>query len=137
MYIYHDRSFWIYFIMILFFTILGIWILIISGNRNSLFIGSLWVLSNLLLLYLSYIINKVVVNVIYLNILLSVILLSSLFWVGSTSNNNVDTTDTISGVLIILASIILLKMIPKYSNLFWGIMGYIFLWIFLSLYKIL
>jgi hypothetical protein len=116
-----ERIFWIYFIIALFFIIIGI-TSILSYSDNIL-ITVLWMFSNIFLFIIIYHImitwcpngmcRKNDSLWIFINVLFGVILLFSVLWCGYFANKDSKVFVTIMSVIILLCGILLTNMCHK------------------------
>ncbi len=125
-----DRIFWIYFIVTFFFIIIGVASIIRSNISNMLIITIMWILSNVLLLIVVYHASKrwgpggtdsqicfvdsnsgcfesgnrvwLVVNILFI-----VLLIISILWAAELNNTGNSLIRDISGLIMILGSLIL------------------------------
>lgn len=161
----YDRIFWIYFIIALFFIILGIGFIISATDSYMLIIAILWLLSVILLLIIVYhgsiywspgpVNNPTCVadgttcyfepsNRVWLsiNILFVLLLVFSVLWAAELINVDGGVLRMLSGVLMLLGGLILCALSTNYSYLnatipFWASVGYLFIWFGLTMYVIL
>ena len=129
----YDRVFWIYFIVTLFFIIVGISSIISSSEPYMLVISILWLLSNVTLMIIIYHAsitwapinpydeNSVVCVVdmnsgcfdvsnrvwLFINVLFIILLILAILWAGELGNTDAGPLRTMSGVLILLGGLIL------------------------------
>jgi len=132
----HDRIFWIYFIITLFFVIIGMSSIIISMNQYMLIISVFWLLANVMLMIIIYhlsikwgptdpdnkdslicvidsnsgcfdISNRIWL---FINILFIILLILSILWAGELNNPDNGPLRTMSGVLILLGGLILFSL---------------------------
>lgn len=128
----HDRVFWIYFIVTLFFIIIGVGAILGSDDSNMIIIAILWLLTNVALMILVYHAsvnwgpvdpdgNMQVCVVdsnsgcfesnnrvwLFVNILFIVLLIISTLWAGELGNKDAGPLRTMSGILILLGGLIL------------------------------
>ncbi len=158
---FNDRIFWIYFIITLFFIIIGMSAILTSDNPYLIIISILWFLSNVALMILIYHlsidwgpknstnneqicvadINSPCFNRnnrtwLLINILFIVILIFSVLWAGELRNNDDSPLRTISGILILLGGLILcgLTIENVYMFPFLVAISYLLIWFGLTLY---
>lgn len=133
----NDRIFWIYFIITLFFIILGMSSILISNDSYLIIISILWLLSNVALMILIYhasirwgpLDSQICVidansrcfdpdNRIWLfvNILFIALLIISLLWAGELGNKNGELLRSMSGILILLGGLLLCALIINKSS---------------------
>ena len=151
----YDRIFWIYFIVALFFAILGVGYIITSIDDHMLIIMVLWLLSIVLLLIIVYHASiywspgPVCVvdgnsqcfepsNRIWLliNIGFVVLLILSTLWAAELSNLDAGPLRPLSGVLILLGGLVLCSL-STYLTAdipFWSCVAYLFIWFGLAMY---
>jgi hypothetical protein len=158
----YDRIFWIYFIVALFFTILGIGYIITALDSYMLIIAILWLLSIVLLLIIIYhgsiywspgppddpicVIDR---NSqcfqpdnrtwLIINLLFVLLLILSTLWAAELSNPDAGPIRTLSGVLILLGGLILCSLSTDHTYLtadipFWSAVAYLFIWFGLTMY---
>lgn len=160
----HDRIFWIYFIITLFFVIIGMGSIIASRDPYMLIIAILWLLANVSLMIIIYhasinwgpidekngLICVVDQNSkcfdpdnriwLFVNVLFIVLLILSILWAGELSNVDAGPLRTMSGVLILLGGLLLyyvgLSRI-RYIVPFWISIAYLIIWFGLTLYVVL
>lgn len=161
----YDRIFWIYFIIALFFIILGIGFIISATDTYMLIIALLWLLSVILLLIIVYHgsiywspgppnnpicvadgttsyfdpSNRVWLSI---NILFVLLLVFSVLWAAELINVDGGVLRMLSGVLILLGGLILCTLSTNYSYLnaavpFWASVAYLFIWFGLTMYIIM
>lgn len=131
-FIVHDRIFWIYFIVTLFFIIIGVGCILSSNNEYMIVIAILWLLSNVALMILVYhaSINWAPIdpesnmqicvadvnsgcfdanNRVWLlvNILFIFLLIIATLWAGELNNQDSGPLRTMSGILILLGGLVL------------------------------
>jgi hypothetical protein len=163
----HDRVFWIYFIITLFFVIIGLAAIINSNNSHLLIIAAFWLLSNVALLILIYHASIIwgpsndqdpicVLDSdsgcfksnnrmwLFINILFIVMLILSTLWAGELENTDSNTLSGMSGVLILLGGLVLGGLLSDHeimSNVFiapfWIAIGYLLVWFGLTLYAVI
>ena len=163
-YFLNDRIFWIYFIITLFFIIIGA-SFIISSDYDIFFISILWVISNIFLMiiiYQSSIIycpknnnknscileentkcfeknNRVWLSI---NVCFVMLLIISVLWISEIQIGNFNQLKSISGISIILLSLILYYYIfeikkinnSKINLIFIYLLIYIFIWFVLTVF---
>lgn len=126
----NDRAFWIYFIITLFFIIIGAGAILTSDDPHVIIIIIFWILANVALFVLIYhaSINwgptgydKQICVIdsdsgcfnpsnrvwLFVNILFVVLLILSILWAGELNNQNTSPLRTMSGVLILLGALVL------------------------------
>lgn len=162
----HDRIFWIYFIVTLFFTIIGVGSILGSNDPHIIIISILWLLSNVALLILIYhaSINWGPVDPnnknlqicfvdnnskcfdannrvwLFVNILFIVLIIISTLWAGELRNTNGGPLRGMSGVFILLGGLILCRLASGphiYIIPFWVAIGYLLIWFGLTLYVVI
>ena len=157
-----DRIFWIYFMVTLFFIIVGVGSIIASPDPNMLIISLIWLVSNVALMIIVYhesltwgptddqdsLICVVDSNSpcfepnnrvwLLINVLFIALLIISLLWAGELSNPDAGPLKTMSGVLIILGGLVLCRISTvrsvSYIIPFWVSLGYLAIWFGLTLY---
>lgn len=155
-----NRIFWIYFIITFFVIIIGTMALINSNDNNMIWIGILWILSNVILLIIVYGIFlhqydfpkkwddnskwKIIfpchpfMSLINLFFIISLIL--STIWVFELSSKNNSLVSSISGIFIIIFGLALTCFTPTICNQyllslpFWLSTIYILIWFSLTFY---
>lgn len=128
----HDRFFWIYFMITLFFIIIGVGAILTSDDPYVIVISILWLLSNVALMILVYhaSINWSPLNSdqqmqicfvdsdsgcfdannrvwLFINVLFIVLLIISTLWAGELQNQDSGPLRTMSGILILLGGLVL------------------------------
>lgn len=152
-----DRVFWVYCLVSLFFTILGI--VFLSYNNKGTYLIFPWTVGNICLLYCVYMLSLsyipfqictarvldnpcliksswkwISVNVIYL-----AILIISLLWCVDYGNPQAGIFRSISVVLVLIGGLALLAFyrdVEKYYNyvspFFWTLVGFLLVWLVLG-----
>jgi hypothetical protein len=181
----HDRIFWIYFIVTLFFIIIGVGAIVTSNDPYLIIISILWLISNVTLMILVYHASvrwapvdtdDVQICVVdsnsgcfdpdnrvwlFVNIIFILLLIISVSWAVELGNPDGGPLKTLSGVLILLGGIVLCafatgklnyrecrpllgNLDPKKTGLstiytipFWVAIGYLVIWLGLTLYVVL
>lgn len=157
----YDRIFWIYFIITLFFIIIGLRLIISSNDPYMLVISFFWLIGNLSLLIITYhasIIwgptdeNNGLICVadqnskcfeptnrtwLLINIVFVLLLIISVLWAGELSNTDAGPLKSISGVLILLGGLILCTYSKSNVIPFSFSVGYLLIWLSLTFYIIL
>jgi len=140
-YIIDDRLFWIYLIIILVFVVIGISAIV--GNTDSLIsvIIILWIIVNVILLFLVYLAMTYAVhfsgiNCFLLNCVFVFILIFSTLWASEFTYATGDTLRSMAGVLTILGALLFLVLIipNKDINAIWLNIAYVFIWMGLTIY---
>lgn len=137
-----DRIFWIYFIVTIFFIIIGSGLIIASNDQNLITITLLWIVSNLILLIIIYHAHEYYyehnTSWAFVNILFIALLIISTIWAGELGNNNASPLKIISGILILLGGLILYSLSNNcydiYTIPYWISIGYIIVWLGFTLY---
>lgn len=142
-----DRIFWIYFIIVIFFIIIGVGLIISStSNVNVIAISITYLISILILLiivYYAYLLNSGNEQCndyvgVFINVIFIVILVICTLWAGEVGNLEGGPLRSLSGVLIILGGIILFSLSNKnydiYSFAYWATIIFIVIWFSLTLY---
>lgn len=139
-----DRIFWIYFIIALFFIIIGIGLIISSTNINIIAISITYLVTILILLlivYYAYLLNSSNCNnyiLIFVNVIFIMLLVISTLWAGEINNLESGPLGSLCGVLIILGGVILFSLSSNnydiYTFSYWISILYIVIWISLTLY---
>lgn len=163
-----DRIFWIYFIVTIFFIIIGVGLIVMSNDPYVISITMLWLVSNLMLMILVYYTslrwspNDIEEQIcvidansqcfdinnrtwLYVNILFIILLIISTLWAGELGNTDGSPIRTMSGVLVLLGGIILCKLsindLHKREFIcsfpFWVAIGYLIIWLSLTLYVVI
>ena len=158
-----DRIFWIYFIIALFFVILGIGFIISSNDPHMLLIAILWLLSAVLLLIIVYhgsiywapgnIDNLICVadndspcfepsnrTWLIINLLFVVLFIIGTIWAAEFTNLN--ESSIFSGVFILLGGLLLCALSTDYNYMtaeipFWSAVAYLLIWFGLIMYVVL
>lgn len=167
----HDRVFWIYFIITLFFIILGIRFILLSSDPFMYLLSFFWLLSNFLLILIIYSSSSIWAPInphndtqicvidhnsncfepnnriwLFINILFIIILIFSTLWASELGNDDGSHLKTMSGVLILIGSILLSNLLSFRNSSsthfltytpFWISVIYILLWLGLTLYVVL
>lgn len=137
-----DRIFWIYFIIILFFLIIGSGLIIVSNDVNLITITILWIISNLALLIIVYYAHEYYYENnrywVFINALFIALLVIATIWAGELGNNNAGPLRVMSGILILLGGLILYSLsndeYEKYIIPYWLSIGFLLLWLGFTLY---
>lgn len=151
----NDRIFWIYFIIVLFFIIMGMTLLMSVPNPHILALAIVWMLANVLLLLVVYHIFKVwrlqarYSTLVAINLVFLGMLILSVLWAGELSHTEAGALPTMSGILIILGGLFLVgiyhhhtphfiaspKSISPPNHLILGLSTlYLVIWFILTLY---
>lgn len=162
----HDRIFWIYLIVTLFFVVIGIGSIIGSADIYTIGISLLWLISNIALMIVIYHtamdwapIDPATDSVmcvadpgcmkssnriwIMINILFIVLLLLSTLWAAELYNVDAGVLQNLSGIFILIGGILLCGLTMKCTNQlrcalsFWSAVAYLLIWFGLTLYTIL
>lgn len=152
MYLVHDRIFWIYFIISLFFIIIGIKLIFESNILNRVIVSIPWIISNIILMILTYYItidscplildyNKKNLSIFnFQTFLLVVLLIISTIWIGELSNPNENLLLKVTNILMLLGGLIIvcfgikLKQFDICNILFWiFVTVYLFIWFIFAL----
>lgn len=136
-----DRVFWIYALIIVTSTIIGI--SAIAGNTDSLIsiIMVLWIFVNLILLFLIYLANNYsqcfsLLNRILINIVFAYMIVTSVLWASEFTYATGDTLISLAGILTIIGALLMLVLIlphSQYSEL-WLAITLIFIWVCMTIY---
>jgi hypothetical protein len=139
-----DRVFWIYFIITLFFIIIGLGLIIASSNPSVIAISVFWLISSLFLMILTYYAHLTYQSQwtmwIFVNILFIILIILATSWAGELGNSEAGPWRSISGILIILGGIILYILNNDIRNTtinavsYWTAIGYLLIWFGLTLY---
>lgn len=157
----YNRIFWIYFMVTLFFIIIGVGLILASTDPNRLVVAILWLLGNIALLILVYhssinwgpdgqicVIdsnsgcfdadNRVWL---FVNILFIVLLIFGVLWAAEFNNKDSGPLLTISGVIIILGGLLFAGLATGWQFLnnphiipFWVAVVFLIIWFALTLY---
>lgn len=138
-----DRVFWIYFIITLFFVIIGISSILSSANAYLVFISLVWLITNVCLMVLVYITSinwwknensqvcPPVTSItdpssgcfkennriwLYINILFFLLLLASTIWASEINNTSDSLVKPICGILILLGGLLLANLTNFYVD---------------------
>jgi len=167
----HDRIFWIYFIITLFFIIIGISSILSSNDPHMIIIAILWLLSNIILLIIVYHasikwspcdpndVNTLICVVdnnsgcfnsdnrtwLFINVIFVALLIIAILWAAELGNPDSGALRTLSGVLILLGGLILLRVIigknyltqtndSFYTLPLWMCVSYMVIWVGFTLY---
>lgn len=123
----YERVFWVYFIITLFFIIVGLGSLF-SGDV-PIWIIILWLLNTIFLMitvYCTYLSND---NNAWLNVLFISMLIISYMWTFEINNKEDNNLDSIAGISLLLGGLILSMMVEKYTLPFWTIVVYLLVWL--------
>lgn len=155
-YIFYDRVFWIYFIVTLFFIILGSSSIVTSNLQSMPTILFIWTLSNIALMIISYRASvkwaPTSDNICFvdynaecfkpsnriwllINVIFILLLILSVLWAGELSNTDSGPIKSMSGILIILGGIVLSSLVD--STTFFVSLFYLLIWVSLTFYTIL
>jgi hypothetical protein len=135
----HDRIFWIYFIVTLFFVIIGVGSILASDDPYLIIISIAWLLSSAALLVIvyhtsinwgpTYNTDNTPICVIdsnsgcfnpsnrvwlFINVLFVVLLVLSTLWACELSNTDASTLQGMSGVLVILGGLMLAGLLNSH-----------------------
>lgn len=162
--VFTDRIFWIYFIVSVFFIIIGVSLLISSGDPHYILISVLWVISIIALLIVVYNAslelapsrhNKSICFVeadvscitpsnymwLFTNFLFLALLILSCLWAGELGNSDSGSLRYMAGILILIGGLILTchSLNPSISNMIPYLIsiGYVILWFGMTLYVVL
>ena len=142
----YDRIFWIYFIITIFFIIIGVGWVITSSDPGLIIVATLWLLSNIVLMILVYnasvkwapidpdnLDNQICVvdsnsqcfdpsNRVWLliNILFIILLIVSILWAGELKNADAGPLRTMAGVIMLLGGLILTGLSSDGYNFMYG-----------------
>lgn len=140
----HDRIFWIYFIVTLFFIIIGLSLILSSNIPNMISISILWVISNMALMIVVYdasikwspnIDNDNIVCFIdskswcfepsnkiwiFINVMFILLLIFGTIWAGELHNIQSGSTGSMSGVIILLGGLLLCGLISNRNIIYNG-----------------
>lgn len=129
----HDRIFWIYFIITLFFLVIGISSILSSNDPNMIIIAILWLLSNIILLIIVYHAavqwgpcndNNILVCVVdndsgcfesdnriwlFINVVFISLLIISILWAAELGNPDAGALRSLSGILMLIGGLILVR----------------------------
>lgn len=162
----HDRTFWIYFIVTLFFTVIGTSLILSSNDPYMIIILIGWILANVALMIITYHAslawapidhNDSVICVIdsnahcfdvdnrlwlFINMLFILLLIISTLWAAELSNGDAGPLRSMSGVLMLLGGLVMyhlsgLSLSGPDSTPFWMAVGYLLIWFALTLYMTL
>lgn len=136
-----DRVFWIYALIIVTSTIIGI--SAIAGNTDSLIsiIMVLWIIVNLILLFLIYLANNFsrcfsLLNRILINLVFAYMIVTSVLWASEFTYATGDTLISLAGILTIIGALLMLVLIlphSQYSEL-WLAITLVFIWVCMTIY---
>jgi hypothetical protein len=143
-----NRIFWIYFIIGLFFIIIGMTFIMAAPTPHMLALGIVWMLSNILLLIIVYHIyiawrdRAHYTTLLLLNLLFLGMLILSVLWAGELTKAEGSTLQTMAGILIIIGGLFLAGSptaeFNKNNNLIIGLVSlYLVIWLILTLYVLL
>lgn len=139
--LFHDRTFWIYFIITLFFIIIGL-ASIISANVNPA-IAIFWLIANVALMILIYhastqFSGDFTVYYIFVNMLFLVLLIISIVWTGELKSDT-PLVRSGAGILSLLGGLIICKLATmaeytSYIQPIWIAIAYLLIWFGLTWY---
>lgn len=164
-YLIQDRIFWIYFIIALFFIIIGLTCLSYYKSPYVLILSALWLLSSIFFLVIIYhtsilwnptddnnlLICFVDADVgclkssnkfwLLINFFFIFILIFSVLWTSELYNPNPSFLKPFSGIIILISSLLLfsfsLPHLNKNSLFYWSFLFYLVIWFWLTLYSVL
>lgn len=109
----NDRILWIYFIVTLFFIIIGLNLILTSSSIYSLILGVAWLFGHIALMFLVYYVslswsaNKMWL---FINLVYIALIFMSLLWVQELDNIEHSYLRTMSGIIMILGGLLLLGL---------------------------
>jgi hypothetical protein len=119
------RVFWVYFIITLFFIIIGLGSLL-TGSV-PVWITFLWLLTAIFLMITIFNAYINLEQTTWLNILFVVMLIISYIWTYEVKNQE-NNLDSVAGISLLLGGLILSMWVKIYSIPFWSIIVYIVIW---------
>lgn len=122
--------FWIYFIITLFFIIIGLGSLITGGI--SAWIVIFWLLSTIFLMITIFYTCSNLEQTVLLNILFVSMLIISYIWTFEVRNRE-NNLDSVAGISLLLGGLILSLSVKKYTVPFWAIVAYLLVWLVIIL----
>ena len=139
-----NRKFWVYFLIALFFTIVGISYISTYEIGFQPAILAFWILSNVMLFVIIYNVTEFWCShnhqkvVRFSNVLYILILITSVVWTDSLNKKGNTGIENVSSILIILGGLLLFGIIPgNYSPLaFWAGLLYLAIWTGLTFYMV-
>lgn len=156
----NDRIFWIYFIIVLAFIVIGVSSIITSTNSYVFAIVILWTLTNIALLIIVYHASIISVKAdccnsnnwswLLINALFIIMLVISTLWASELNNPDSSTLRSMSGILLILGGLLLYAIIQsqienkyvdiiKYGSMIslWACVIYLLIWFCLTMYVLM
>lgn len=154
----NDRVFWIYFIVTLFFIIIGIGSIMSTYNTHTVVLSVIWLLASIVLTIIIYYASLIwgpanpgvcVVDKdsgcfepdkriwLFANVLFIIMLIISVFWASELNNPDSGPLRTMSGILLLLGGLIFIKLVHMHSLAFWFTIVYLILWFILATYATL
>lgn len=135
-----DRIFWIYVIISIFFIIIGLGLIINSGNKDTIAISILWLVAVLALMlntYYNHAVNDGYFKL-FVIVLFIILLIISVLWAGELWNKSDNQLLIIFSILALLGGFILLNFnIEEVNSIdFWSALIYLLIWLCLILYII-
>lgn len=164
-YLIQDRIFWIYFIIALFFIIIGLTCLSYYNNSYVYILATLWLLASIFFLIIIYY-TSILWNPIdddnllicfvdadvgclkssnkfwlFINCFFIFILIFSVLWTSELSNPNPSFLKPFSGIIILISSLFLFSICLPYlrnnSLFYWAFLFFLLIWFCLTLYSVL
>lgn len=121
------RVFWIYFIVTLFFLIIGLGSLF--ATSAPLWLILTWTLATLLLMVATYFTYLEFNQIWWLTVLFVFMLVVSHMWTFEVTDRQ---TDTLASLTLVLAGLVLTLNVTKYPVAFWCLVGYLLFWFALT-----
>lgn len=133
------RVFWIYAMISIFFSVLGMLYLVEFTTKHTVWISVLWLLANIILTVLVYCVVSDIepcfldITWILANTVFVLILVFSVIWAGELSTDSNSALGVSSGILIVLGGL-LLSSAASGISFFMGC-AYVIVWISLCIYS--
>lgn len=130
----HTRVFWIYFVITLFFIIIGLASLF-TGNVPA-WISIFWLLSIIFLMiavFNSYIESG---QTAWINILFIIMLVISYMWTFELKSQE-NNLDAVEGIALLLFGLIISISTTKYTISFWSMVIYLLIWFVITVYSLI
>ena len=135
----NDHIFWIYLVVILFFTIIGVYLILSQTLTRAVPILIIWLLINVSLLVMVY----SAININWgrspirtcINVLFTILLILSLIFIDRLNESDISIV-SLAGVLTLLAGLVMIKMISVDCVSMVAGVVYLILWLGLILYTL-
>lgn len=126
------RVFWIYFIVTLFFLIIGLGSLF--ATTASLWLIGTWTLATLLLMVAAYFTYLEFNQIWWLTVLFVFMLIVSHMWTFEVTGRE---TDTLASLTLVLAGLVLALNVTRFPTAFWCLVGYLLFWFILTVHSLI